>query len=390
MSDSRFNVPLGYLRHFVSMLVVVHHAVLAYVPLAPPEAATLSAVPRMWQAFPIVDGRRSPLLGVFVAFNDISMMALMFFLSGLFVWGSLQRRGARDYLRSRALRLAGPFAAAALVVAPLAYYATYLRTAAPGGPAAYAREWLALGTWPSGPAWFIWMLLAFDLLVVVSAAAAPRLWPRLAQGWSRAAQRPWTCFLVLVGLSAAAYVLGRAAFGPYTWFTCGPFYGQSSRVLIYFLYFALGMITGMQEGRDHLLSPDGPLARNHVRWMVAAVLVFGLAITIFVTAVSHRTPATWWGAALMYPLCCAVSNLALVGLFLGRVSARRGLVDDFGRCAYGVYLVHYPFVTWLQLALLGVEVHPVIKAGAVSGAALAASWGTVRLLRTIPAVARVI
>ena len=39
-------------------------------------------------------------------------MTLMFFISGLFVWGSLQQKGAERFLRDRLLRLGVPFVAA--------------------------------------------------------------------------------------------------------------------------------------------------------------------------------------------------------------------------------------------------------------------------------------
>src|SRR5215467_13007348 len=43
-------------------------------------------------------------------FNDTFFMALMFLLSGLFVWPSLERKGSARFLRDRTLRLGVPFA----------------------------------------------------------------------------------------------------------------------------------------------------------------------------------------------------------------------------------------------------------------------------------------
>ena len=42
------NIAIGYLRAFVTVLVVAHHAVLAYHPFAPPPPASLAAQPRWW------------------------------------------------------------------------------------------------------------------------------------------------------------------------------------------------------------------------------------------------------------------------------------------------------------------------------------------------------
>ena len=79
-----------------------------------------------------VDG----LVQFFTGFNDVFFMSLMFFLSGLFVCTASSARESATFLRDRLLRLGLPFVVAAAVVAPLAYYPTYLLTRhAPASPA---------------------------------------------------------------------------------------------------------------------------------------------------------------------------------------------------------------------------------------------------------------
>jgi Acyltransferase family len=133
VSNPQYNVSIGYLRAFITVLVVAHHAMLAYYPFAPGAPANLIVQPRWWQAFPVVDSARWIGFALLVGFNDIFFMSLMFFLSGLFVWNSLQRKGAGAFVRDRVVRLGVPFALAAAVVAPLAYYPAYLTTASHTG-----------------------------------------------------------------------------------------------------------------------------------------------------------------------------------------------------------------------------------------------------------------
>ena len=71
------------------------------------RATTLVAQPRWWQAFPVVDPQKWTGFSFFVGFNDIFFMSLMFFLSGLFVSRSLERKGVSTFLRDRLLA-AGP------------------------------------------------------------------------------------------------------------------------------------------------------------------------------------------------------------------------------------------------------------------------------------------
>src|SRR5262245_54982580 len=118
MSTDR-NVPLGYLRMFCTLLVVAHHALLAYHPYAPAPPASLATPPPIWQAFPVVDTRSSPGIDLFIGFNDTFFMSLMFLISGLFAWPSLSRKGAAAFTRDRALRLGLPFLVSAFALAPL-------------------------------------------------------------------------------------------------------------------------------------------------------------------------------------------------------------------------------------------------------------------------------
>ena len=201
--SSSYNFSIGYLRAFITLLVLAHHAVLAYHPFAPPAPTSLVAIPRWWSAFPVVDPQRSMVFALFAGFNDMFFMALMFFLSGLFVWPSLQRKGVGHFLRDRALRLGIPFIVAAALVAPLAYYPAYLQSGAKDG---FWHEWPSLGNWPAGPAWFVWVLLAFDVIAAVLLLAMPKWGDRVARIASAADRRPGRFFLMLLTLSALAYV----------------------------------------------------------------------------------------------------------------------------------------------------------------------------------------
>ncbi len=203
---SSYNLAIGYLRAFVTVLVLAHHAVLAYHPFAPPAAAWLLTQPRWWLAFPVVDSQRWSGFALFVGFNDVFFMSLMFFLSGLFVWKSLARKGSAGFLRDRVLRLGLPFVVASALIAPLAYYPTYLLAGSSTGLAGFWREWRSLGNWPAGPAWFVWVLLVFDGIAAAVRVAAPDWGEALGRALAGVARRPAVLFALLVASSALAYV----------------------------------------------------------------------------------------------------------------------------------------------------------------------------------------
>jgi Acyltransferase family len=205
------SVALGYLRAFVTVLVVAHHAVLAYHPYAPTPRA-FTAAPLLRTAFPVVDAQRWAGIDLFVAFNDTFFMALMFLLSGVFVWPSLQRKGVGDFLRERVLRLGWPFVIAALILAPLAYSPAYLQSGGAPGLAAYVGAWMSLGVWPAGPAWFLWVLLAFGFVAAFAYQVAPRC-AETFRAWI-APRRPLVFFALLVAITALAYLPLALMFNP--------------------------------------------------------------------------------------------------------------------------------------------------------------------------------
>ena len=95
-----FNIPLAYLRAFIIVLVVIHHTAVAYfLPAAPPIASSLADNLHSIRGIsPVIDGQHSKIFFFIVFINDRFFMPLLFFLSGLFVWGSLKRKGRLIFL----------------------------------------------------------------------------------------------------------------------------------------------------------------------------------------------------------------------------------------------------------------------------------------------------
>src|SRR6201994_2262870 len=146
-------------RTFITLLVLVHHSVVNYTYFG-------SGDRMRWLGF-----------GLMVLFNDSFFMACMFFISGLFVRDSLARHGPANFLRERAWRLGIPFLLSIFVLMPIAYYPTFLRYHLPGTTDFnFFHFWwhtLTVGPWPSGPAWFLWVLLALDAIAALVWTMAP-------------------------------------------------------------------------------------------------------------------------------------------------------------------------------------------------------------------------
>jgi peptidoglycan/LPS O-acetylase OafA/YrhL len=388
------NIPIGYLRAFVTGLVVLHHALLAYHPFAAAPGASLLTEPRWWPAFPVVDPQRSMGTTLVVGFNETFFMSLMFLLSGLFAWQSIQRKGSLAFVRGRLLRLGVPFAVASLLLAPLAYYPAYLQTTARATSGSFWEQWTSLGVWYSGPVWFVWVLLAFDCVAAAFLAYLPRVADAWRDFWGQTSNNSFRFFVTLAACSLVLYLPMAVTFGSMSWWAFGPFTVQTSRILHYALYFFVGLALGGLGLERSVLREDGPLSRRWIVWPMVSLVAFAIAAAIAITAATSlgAGAAAKWEAigAVGFVISCAASSCAMLAVFLRFARRSSAIADSLRDNAYGIYLVHYAFVSWLQYSLLSSSMGAVPKAAIVTTGALALSWATSAALRTIPAVRRLV
>jgi peptidoglycan/LPS O-acetylase OafA/YrhL len=372
---------LSYLRAFVTVLVVIHHSVLAYFSIKPPQPGPTHLA--LWATgIPISDSVKWPGFDLLAAWNDIFFMALMFLISGLFVWPGLQQHHAGRYLRRRLLRLGVPFAVAAVVLAPLAYYPAYLQWGGEPRLGSYASAWSALGRWPAGPAWFLWVLLVFDCIAALSFVAIPRTVEAIASQVRALSKRPTLLFLLLAVMSWLVYAPMSMRFGALTWWSWGPFVVQASRVFHYFIYFAMGVCLGAFGLQLEIFERTGRLARKWWLWCFLAALM--LMITIMCVRTRNAT-----GGMIGFACSCAASSLFVMAVVV-RFARPWRWADSLSANAYGIYLVHYAFVLWIQYVALRWTMPAFVKGVAVSVAAVGFSCMTVALLRQSKLIARVV
>ena len=388
----RSSLALDNLRAFVILLVLSFHSVLAYLQFLPASPYPFDSPPYQWRAIPIIDSHRWLGFDLYCAWQDVFLMSLFFFLSGLFVWPSLDRKGAANFLSGRVLRLGLPFVLVVAILMPATLYPTYIQTASDPGLTAYWRHWLALPFWPCGPMWFLWLLLVADLSAAALHRFAPGVGSRLIRLSSAAEANPARFFVGFVLASVLAYVPLALLFTPSAWFQLGPFAFQLSRPLHYALYFFAGVGLGAGGVEGGLLAADGPLMRRWVVWGIAAVV--SLFAWMGFTGLTMEGASASLGlrilADLSFVFACFASCFAVLAAALRFAAHRLPSLAGLSNGAYGMYLVHYLFVVWLQFALLGIALPAVIKGAVVFGCTLFLSWWTVAALRRLPSAGQVI
>jgi hypothetical protein len=392
---SRSSLALSNLRGMVIVVVLAFHSVLAYLAsLGTPTLGTVSRFddpPYLWRAFPIVDSHRWLGFDIFCAWQDVYLMSLMFFLSALFTWSSLKRKGTWKFLADRFRRLGIPIVVAVTIVMPIALYPVYRVTATDPGLLAYARHYLALPFWPCGPMWFLWELLALTIVGAGVLHVAPRSIEVLSTLASSARLRPGRFFLGLVTACALAYVPLAIAFTPMAWFNSGLIAFQLSRPLLYGVFYFAGLGIGAYGLERGLLAPDGMLMRRWTRWLAGATMAFVLWMGL--TGLSMRYGASaplalQLAVDLSFAVACATGCFGAIAACLRFATMRSRMLDSLADNAFGMYLLHYVFVVWLQYAMLGTALFVIAKAGMVFGGTLVLAWGTAVALRLFPLGAR--
>jgi glucans biosynthesis protein C len=386
---SRSSLALDNLRAVVILIVLAFHASLAYVSWIPQRLVAFDVPPYAWRAFPILDDHRWPGFDLFCAWQDVYLMALLFFLSGLFVYPSLTRKKNWGFVRDRLLRLGVPLVFGMVVLVPIAEYPAYSVTAPHPGIADYIHSYLALPFLPNGQLWFLWQLLAFDIIVAGLNWIAPNALKSFGR-WSRdLGRRPFQCLALLIGISAVAYVPLAQAFTPWAWSDSGPLAVQYCRPLMNFVYFFAAVGIGAGGIDEGFVAADGQLSRHWSLWLAAAMItLFSWMGITYLTLDGSAPIAIQIASDFAFVVACAAGCAFFLATSLRFGLKRSSPLASLSANAYSLYLVHYVFSVWMQYALLPLDVPAVVKALIVFAVTLAVSWVIILAVQRIPLGAR--
>jgi len=368
---ARRDISIDYLRALATVLVLVIHCT------APYSQFTQAGQSVVWQAaVPITDAARSSVLSYVLCFLDVSTMSLMFFISGLFLYPGLRRKGGLAYLKDRTMRLGLPFLAMTLLWMPLAYYAPW-GLEHPGGSFLHFYLVNARARFSSGPGWFLWLLLFFDGVMVVLYVLGGGVLERLLPKARSLGRRPaaWAFAMVLVGIllyiPPALHYMG-------TWkaVLTQPFVLQPARTFYYAAWLAAGVLAGSAGLDQGLLARTGPLASQWRRWALLGLaagnlLWFGApALASLAFSPLHRLEL----AGLLWALADTGICFGLLALFRARALRSRAWADSLARNAYAIYALHYVFALWIERWLLRAAWPAPAKFAVAFAGTLAVSW----------------
>jgi peptidoglycan/LPS O-acetylase OafA/YrhL len=375
---SKTSLPLKNLRGVLLLLIVAFHSVAAYIVTQPAIPPAFDLPPFDWRVFPIIDNERWLGFDLFCAFQFLYLMQFMFFLSGLFVWPSLQRKGWKGFLAHRFVRLGIPFVIGVYLLMPIAFYPVYRVTAVDTSWSSFWAHWTSLPITPTGPMWFLWFLIALDCCATAIYKLTSGSGNFAADLIAKITARPRMLFVVVILMTAVFYLPLSAVYSPWYWAQIGPFEVQATFAPQYAIYFFVGLAVGAYGLDRGIFAADSVLVRRWPLWTAGAIAAFFLWIipAALITKVPDmRVKALSVVGDLGLVIFAAAACFSMTGLFQRFARGRVPVFGEISEHGYGVYFFHYPILLWLQYALLDLAAPAVAKGLIVLTATLLASWG---------------
>jgi surface polysaccharide O-acyltransferase-like enzyme len=162
------------------------------------------------------------------------------------------------------------------------------------------------------------------------------------------------------------------------------------------LFYLLGVGLGSVDWQQYLFRQGRLLGQDWSVWLLFSLLAYGLFVLVsgwgagWVKQGKLNSLEGYFFYDLAFVISCMASIGACLSFFKQRMTRPNPVWSDLSANAYGIFVVHYGFVTWLQFGLLGVEMPVVVKCMLVFTGALLLSWLTSRIARRSTIVARVL
>ncbi len=394
---------IDYLRAFLVCLVVLDHAMHAYCF-------------HYGFAWFLPDFDRSVFFDVLHMHNDSFMMPSLFFLAGLFVIPSLQRRGYLDFIKERALRLGIPFVLGVIFICPLLTYPKYLLFKDPNIDFIPYLTTVFIETPQAGPFWFLYYLLLLSAIALIMYAVAPKFYKILGALCQKFIDRPMVGFLIVALIGALLIGVSDLMWGPHGWKGFGKlFYVRSSRFLFKGFLFFLGI--GFSQ--CHLLQNHDAWQRLQAywkHWVLLALSIGAVYITYSLTYFDEgaysievtryfRAGGTWEEAGpvltefapwilirtTLSAFFIVAQIMAYLAIFYRFLNTDSENWQSLAVSSYGIYLIHEPFVVWTHWYFYGSDA-PIMLKFILSGfGSLFVSWVLIRHgLLKIPALRRIL
>lgn len=365
---------LDHLKVGLTVLVIAHHASQAYAPMSGD-----------WL---ISNPTKSAVLMPFATVNAAFFMGLFFLISGYFVPGAYDRKGAGPFLKSRLIRLGLPaLTFAVLVFGPAIYFVMGERLS----PAAFISQ-LYQGGWQLLyiHLWFLLHLLLYSLGYVIWRLSTKRFNVRVRTD----ARIPWHGVLLafLLILTLFTWVI-RFRYTINQWV---PFLflfpAEMAHLPQYTSMFVLGILAYRFNAFERLPTTVGTvwlgIGIASAAWYYADILS-GESFMMTQPISGFNSGSLLWST--WEALTCVGLGVGLLIFFRKWINQKPGhFMSVVTRAQYGAYIIHILVVIGVQAGLASLTLFPFVKFGIATIVGAVLSFGISHFVLKVPGVKKVI
>lgn len=360
------------LRIFLICLVVLHHLAITY------------GAPGGWYYMESEAGFPEIVpMAMFLSTNQAFFMGMFFFISAYFLIPSLERKGMKQFVNDKLLRLVLPTLFFYLILHPLTVFIRdrFIYGIDVGlGDYFYPNPEFGFG-----PMWFVEALIIFTFVFL--------LWKAIIK---RPANPRYILFPSTTMIVMCALLIGIGQFIIRIWLPVGwamPFTNfQFPHFLQYIFLFILGIAAYEQKWMDQIS------ASGSMKWFIAVELLIFIGfpiVFIFGGALEGGTTAflggmTW--QSLAYSLWEQVVGfgmiVALFGIFKMKLNNQGTFAKRFSASAYTVYVIHTTILIGLAFLFLNLDIPQFWKFVVLAPVALIVSFAVAYPVKKIPFIGR--
>lgn len=375
---------MDHLRTFIISLVIVEHTAIPYM---------MTENQTFWFFW---DENTTLAFSVFVILANVIIRPILFFISGFFFFPSLLKKGPKQLIQSKLVRLGIPLVLGTTFINPFAFYIANLVKGNDVGNffQYWLNDWLTGKDTAVAHLWFLQSLLVVTGIYCFLYALKPSAFTSLA-----AASSEWLSplsqlalfggFLAL-GLSITTAAVGGNVYTAWNWLGYGLLYVEPARFVNYLFYFGLGILLRQNFEKFSCFFPFG----KRIEFWSLTVSFFATALVLFALNF-ELTRLDSYGLILIASLLRVLTSLSslmlLILLFEKYFNLNSPSSIWLSKNSYAVYVIHLPIVVGLQALFLGFSWSAYTKFLVVTISSLATSYlfGST-VLRRLPVMNRVL
>lgn len=372
---------LDNLRIYLTIIVILHHAALAYGGLGE------------WTIFdPAVDAITPIFLSLFNIINQSYFMSAFFLLAGYFTPRSFERKGTPQFLKDRLIRLG----------IPLVIYTLFIRFINDYMILNFARDidvsyWTilsdnALNGYSPGHLWFLQALLAFAVIYAFYRVLADRIAPNKTIQIYRDRFPPDKILIITIGILSILLFLEHLV-----WPAGGSiFLGFQSGFFVHYIFcFFIGVLAYRGEWFRRL---ERAQARRWGMMVPLAILIMPIVMVLGGAMEGDDGLAKFEGGmswqafftAIWLTFMMFAVIVFLLYYFRERFNQAGPLAKSMAANVFTVYIVHQTVLTALNILLLDVSIPTIVKFFIVGIIAVPVCFVLSSLIRRIPYTKRVL